>query len=296
MTRPVVVGLDGSREGMTAAWWAAREAVDRQLPVLLLHSWTTQPLNVPIAQEAHSKERYGREVLQRTEAELLHRHHDLTLTTELVSAPAAQALVERAENASMLVLGSRGHGTIASFLLGSISLHVLDRAGCPTVTVRAGDPTVGAGWGHPSAVDRDEVVVGVKAPGWATDPLLEFAFTAAEPRGIRVRAVRALPVSTLVPQPHTIAVYAHRRYEAEERIRLSAALAPWREKFPEVAVVEQVTTGSAAQILPAAAATHGRLVVVGRRRHPSRRTWKLGPVAHAALHHAPCPVAVVPHD
>jgi nucleotide-binding universal stress UspA family protein len=235
-------------------------------------------------------------VLRRAEAELLHRHHDLALTTELVSAPAAQALVERAENASMLVRGSRGHGAIASFLLGSISLHVLGRARCPTVTVRAGDPTVGTGWGHPSAVDRDEVVVGVKTPGQATDPLLEFAFTAAELRGIGVRAIRALPVSTLVPQPHTIAGYAHSRYEVEERIRLSAALAPWREKFPEVAVVEQVPTGSAAQTLLAAAATHGRLVVVGRRLHPSRRTWKLGPVAHAALHHAPCPVAVVPHD
>jgi hypothetical protein len=55
MTRPVVVGLDGSPEGMTAAWWAAREAVDRRLPVHLLHSWTAQPLSVPIAQEAHSK-------------------------------------------------------------------------------------------------------------------------------------------------------------------------------------------------------------------------------------------------
>ncbi|WP_405910445.1 MULTISPECIES: universal stress protein [unclassified Streptomyces] len=145
MTRPVVEGVDGSREGMTTAWWAAREAVDRQLPVHLPHSWTTQPLSVPIAQEAHSKQLYGREVLQRAEAEHLHPHHGLPLTTELVSAPAAQALVERAENASTLVLGSRGHGTIASFLLGSISLHVLGRAQCPTVTVRAGDPTVGAG-------------------------------------------------------------------------------------------------------------------------------------------------------
>ncbi|MCX5336660.1 universal stress protein [Streptomyces sp. NBC_00140] len=35
---------------------------------------------------------------------------------------------------------------------------------------------------------------------------------------------------------------------------------------------------------------------MGRRDHPSRLTWTLGPVAHGVLHHVPCPVAVVPHD
>ncbi|MDF3150070.1 universal stress protein, partial [Streptomyces sp. T21Q-yed] len=165
MTGPVVVGLDGSPASETAAWWAAREASDRHLPLVLLHSWTTQPLDVPIAQEAHNKQRYGREILERASAELLHRHGDLDLTTELVSAPAADALLERGESASMLVLGSRGHGSVASFLLGTISLHVLGLTPCPAVAVRAGDPAVEAGWGHPAAADRDEVVVGVQEPG-----------------------------------------------------------------------------------------------------------------------------------
>jgi nucleotide-binding universal stress UspA family protein len=73
---------------------------------------------------------------------LLHRHPDLGLTTELVPEPAAKALLERAADASVLVLGSRGHGSLAGFLLGSISLHVLGLASCPTVAVRAGDLAV----------------------------------------------------------------------------------------------------------------------------------------------------------
>ncbi len=288
MTGPVVVGLDGSPASMTAAWWAAREATDRKLPLVLLHSWTTQPLNVPIPQEAHAKQRYGQDVLRRTEAELLHRHGDLALTTELVATPAAQALLERGANASMLVLGSRGLGSVASFLLGSISLHVLGLAPCPAVAVRSGDPTVEAGIGHPAAADRDEVVVGLQEPTPAGDPLLEFAFAAAAVRGARVRAVRALPLSSLVAR-------SDEDIEAQERARLADSLAPWREKFPDVPVVEQVAAGPAAQVLLPAAA-RGCLTVVGRRRHPSHLTWKLGPVAHAALHHVPCPVAVVPHD
>jgi len=289
MTGPVVVGLDGSPASVAAAWWAAGEAVQRNLPVLLLHSWTTQPLNVPIAQAAASKQQYGREVLLRTEAELLHRYGDLALTTELVSAPASQVLLERGERASMLVLGSRGHGSLANFLLGSISLHVLGLAQCPAVTVRATDPAVGTGWGHPAAQDRNEIVVGVSEPGPASGLLLEFAFASADAHGIAVRAVRALPPAVL---PHR---HDDSRATAEERTRLTDELAPWREKFPDVPVTAHVATGPAAHVLLTASA-HSRLTVVGRRRHPSHLTWKLGPVAHAALHHVPCPVAVVPHD
>ncbi|MEU8849521.1 universal stress protein [Streptomyces sp. NPDC048564] len=288
MTGPVVVGLDGSPASVTAAWWAAREAADRHLPIVLLHSWTTQPLDVPIRQEAHTKQRYGRDVLQRTAAELLHRDGELNLTTELISAPATQALLERGASASMLVLGSRGHGSVASFLLGSISLHVLGLAPCPAVAVRAGDPAVEAGWDHPAAADRDEVVVGLAESGAAADPLLEFAFAMAAPRGRPVRAVRALPLSSLTP-------FRDEDVEAEERVRLAEVLAPWREKFPDVPVTKHVATGPATQVLLTASA-RGSLTVVGRRHHTTPLTWKLGPVAHAALHHVPCPVAVVPHD
>jgi nucleotide-binding universal stress UspA family protein len=290
MTGSVVVGLDGSPASMTAAWWAAREAQDRHLPVLLLHSWTTQPLDVPVAQAARSKQNYGQDVLQRAEAELLHRYGDLELTTELVAEPASKALLERGESAAMLVLGSRGHGSLASFLLGSISLHVLGLARCPTVTVRADDPAVAVGRQQAPAVDRSEIVVGVKEPGPASDRLLEFAFTTAESRGTPVRVVRARPAG-----PLNIHQHADGGHEAQEHERLTAALTPWREKFPTVPVVEHVATGPATQVLLTAAA-HSQLTVLGRRMHPSHLTWKLGPVAHAALHHLPSPVAVVPHD
>lgn len=287
MTGPVVVGVDDSPFGTTAAWWAAREGLTRRLPVLLVHSWTTQPLNVPVPQEALSKQRYGQSVLRRTETELLHRYGDLSLTTELVEVSASQALLEHSERAALLVLGSRGHGSAASFLLGSISLHVLGLSRCPAVTVRAGDPAVATGWGRPGR-ERGDVVVGVE-PGPGADALLEFAFTTAEAHGCGVHAVRA------VPHQYAVTAGRHEEREAVDRARLAASLAPWREKFPGVPLVDEVTAGPVAQVL-LSAATHGRLTVVGRRRHSSHLSWKLGPVAHTVLHHAPCPVAVVPHD
>ncbi|MFI8228689.1 universal stress protein [Streptomyces sp. NPDC085900] len=136
----------------------------------------------------------------------------------------------------------------------------------------------------------------MKETGPAAEPLLEFAFTAADSRGARVRAVRALqPFGTVAPVRAMAAGHAYSRHEAEEHARLTAALAPWREKFPQVPVVEQVAAGPATAVL-LYAAEHSELTVLGRERHPSHLTWKLGPVTHAALHHMPCPVAVVPHD
>lgn len=277
----LVVGVDGSPAGAAAARWAAHEAVVRHVPVHLLHSWTTQPPTVPVADQAGSKRRYGQEVLQRTAADLRHRCGDLTLTTELVSATAAQALLDRGTDADLLVLGSRGHGSVASFLLGSIALNVLGLTQCPAVVVRADDPTVEADWGHPGTAERNEIVVGVREPGPAADTLLEFAFTTADAHGVLVRAVTAVP-------PHSGPCNGE-----EQRARLQAALTPWQEKFPEVAVVQRVTAGPAAEVLPSFCA-HSRLLVVGRRTHPPRGVWKLGPVAHAALRHVACPVAVVP--
>ncbi len=75
---------------------------------------------------------------------------------------------------------------------------------------------------------------------------------------------------------------------------LSSAVEPWREKYPLVEVVEDVRAGGAAGSLVTAGA-RADLVVVGRRTRSHRLGLRLGPVAHAVIHHSPAPVAVVAH-
>jgi nucleotide-binding universal stress UspA family protein len=48
----------------------------------------------------------------------------------------ATALIDAAEGADLLVVGSRGHGAFAGMLLGSVSLHVTTHAPCPVTVVR----------------------------------------------------------------------------------------------------------------------------------------------------------------
>ncbi|MFD5573858.1 universal stress protein [Streptomyces cadmiisoli] len=282
MTGPVVVGIDGSSTCTSAAWWAAREAAVRQVPLHLVHSWTTQPHGMPGGMEAEGQRRYGQDVLRQTATELLNRYDGLRLTTEMVAAPAAQDLLDRSRDAELLVLGSRAPGSAAGFLLGSTARHVVGLTRCPAVVVRRDDPTVEVGRGPAGAADRDEIVVGVPEPGPAADAVLEFAFTTADARGDVVRAVTAVRRFPGAPD------------DGDPRAGLAAALAPWQVKFPGVGVVERVAAGPADQVLLTSCA-RSRLLVVGRRPHPSHVAWELRPTVHAAVRHAPCPVAVVPH-
>ncbi|MFE2439715.1 universal stress protein, partial [Streptomyces sp. NPDC059409] len=78
------------------------------------------------------------------------------------------------------------------------------------------------------------------------------------------------------------------------RTARGAALAPWRERFPDVPVVEHVEMGSAGQVLLSVSGG-AQLMVVGRRARRGAVGARIGSVAHGVLHHAECPVAVVPH-
>jgi nucleotide-binding universal stress UspA family protein len=75
---------------------------------------------------------------------------------------------------------------------------------------------------------------------------------------------------------------------------LSEALAGWQEKYPDVDVHPAVVRDHPASgLLAAAAAQH--LLVVGTRGEHALLGTVLGSVTQAVLHHASCPVAVIPH-
>ncbi|MFD5393258.1 universal stress protein [Streptomyces sp. NPDC127097] len=280
----VLVGLDGTGNSVPAVRWGAEETAARGLSLHLLHSWVSQPLNLPIAQEAANKQRYGAEVLGSAEAMALELHPGIPVTTEQVSEQAVDALVDRSGRATMIVLGSRGHGAISGFLLGSVSLHVLGRARCPVVIVREEEST---------AYGRPEVVVGVQEAGTQGEVVLDFAFAAAEAHHASVRAVRAWEPPGLVGfAPATLSPSPDEDEPAVgEEKKLADILAPWRERFPAVPVIGHVQRGRVAAVL-LGACSQASLLVVGRRMQ--RTPMLLGPVVFAVLHHSLCPVAVVP--
>ncbi|MGW0465155.1 universal stress protein [Streptomyces sp. NPDC003027] len=293
MSREIVAGVDGSPESLAAADWAAREALHRGLPLRLVHAWRWEPLDIPFLPDRRGQERTAQEVLRDAEAALARRHPEVRLTAEVLADTPVAALMSTEARAELLVIGSRGHGAVAGFLLGSYGQQIIAAATRPVVAVRSRDGDGGSGAGGRGG----EIVVGQLGGPEDSAPALRFAFETAAARGASVRAVRAWslpPLFAYSPGSLALADEAGGLVPYEEKA-LREALAPWRERFPQVPVAEHVEIGSAGQVLLSSSGD-ARLLVVGRRARRGAAGPRIGSVAHAALYLAPCPVAVVPHD
>ncbi|MEW2623217.1 universal stress protein [Streptomyces sp. NPDC048106] len=286
MTRAITAGLDGTEESLAALDWAAREAVRRGLPLRVLHAWHHAE---KLAGDRDTQRGWAEQGVAEAVRQVAGRHPELTVGVDVVEEGAVEALGRAARDAEMLVLGSRGHGRVVGFLLGSVGQHVIAEAARPVVLVRAGDRAALEAAGR-------EVVVGQHGDAEDSADALRFAFEAAAARGATVRAVRAWslpPVFAYSPGSLRLLDEAG-GLEPYEKQALADALRPWRERFPEVPVAEQVEMGSAAQVLLSLVG-RAQLMVVGRRARRTAVGARIGSVAHGVLHHADCPVAVVPH-
>ncbi|KUM73142.1 universal stress protein [Streptomyces curacoi] len=290
MTRPITAGVDGSEESLAALGWAAREAVRRGLALRVVHAWRFQPHEAIDAGDVDTQARWAREGLAEAARSVTERHPGLEVTTDVLDGGPAETLVAATADAEMLVLGSRGHGAVVGFLLGSVGQQVLAGATRPVVLVRAGDQASAEAAGR-------EIVVGQQGDPEDSAAALRFAFETAAARGARVRAVRAWTLPPLFAySPGSLKLLDEAGgLEPYEKKALEEALRPWRERFPDVPVVEHVEMGSAGQVLLSVAG-RAQLMVVGRRARRTAVGARIGSVAHGVLHHADCPVAVVPHD
>ncbi|GAA3245285.1 universal stress protein [Streptomyces sp. XM83C] len=290
MTGPITAGVDGTEESLAALDWAAREAVRRGRPLRVVHAWQYQPDAAPDVAGREAQEQWVRDAAEAAVRGVADRHQGLEVTTDVVEGPAVETLLGAAADAELLALGSRGHGPLVGFLLGSVGQQVIAETTRPVVLVRAGDEASGEAAGR-------EIVVGQHGDPEDSADVLRFAFETAAARGATVRAVRAWtlpPVFAYSPASLKLLDDAG-GLEPYERTALSDAVQPWRDRFPDVPVVEHVEIGSAGQVLLSVAG-RAQLMVVGRRARRTAVGARIGSVAHGVLHHAGCPVAVVPHS
>lgn len=289
MEAPVLVGVDGSPGSAGAAHWAAAEAWRRGAPLRLVHAWPWLTDGSSAFVGTDEIPAAAQRMLAGTAEEVRKLHPDLAVHTDVVLDAAVDGLVAAAEEAQLVVLGSRGLGGFAGLLVGSVGLATAARANAPVVLVRPPAP----GQEPPAA----EVVVGVDART-PDDEVLEFAHREARLRGARLRVVHGWELPPVFSYAGWVPPQVpHDRLQALETELLDLALAGWRERHPSAAdteVVPEVGLGAARRLV--AASTTAELVVIGRRRRPHDFGARLGRVAHAVLHHAHGPVAVVPHD
>jgi nucleotide-binding universal stress UspA family protein len=144
----IVVGVDDSDNSKAALHWALEEGRLRGVPVNAVHAW--QPplaspvvdvgpvpgpmLDVPVVIEK-AKEA-AEELVERVVQEVADEASGVDLRPATIEGSAASALVEAAEGADLLVVGSRGLGGFKGLVLGSVSHQMASHAPCPVVIHR----------------------------------------------------------------------------------------------------------------------------------------------------------------
>ncbi|MFI6875525.1 universal stress protein [Streptomyces sp. NPDC050400] len=286
MDGPLIVGVDGSESSLRALDWAVDEAQRRKAALRVVHAsrWEWYEGHQPSFDvDRRSVEQYAEHITAQAAERARLRAPRAAITTRVVPQDPAAALIEASREASVLVVGSRGRGTFAGLLLGSVSLPVAAHAETPVIVVRGNDKNVDGGFG--------QITLGVGPPERAA-AVAEFALREADLRGCAVLALRAwrCPAHELPDYPNTD-FEAHVVHAENE---LTAALRDVRKTHPTVTVHATAQEGRARDALVESSALSD-LLVVGARRRSSALGLQLGPVGHAALHHSACPVAVVPH-
>lgn len=138
---PVVVGLDGSSHSVPAARVAVEEAAAREVPLVAVTTWWLEVIDGVVVTEPGSPEwrvvEAGyRKAVEDALAPALAEHPGVEVQVLVENARPVPTLVERAADASVLVVGSRGRGGFAGKALGSVSHKVLQRALCPVIVTR----------------------------------------------------------------------------------------------------------------------------------------------------------------
>ena len=135
MSGRIVVGVDGSSAATAALRWAARQArlTGAELHAVSAWDWAATNGYVPFGDfnwELNTKSVLD-EVLESAvdpdQRGQVHRH--------IVEGHPAQVLLDAAEGADLMVVGSRGRGGFAGMLLGSVSQHLVIHAQIPVVVV-----------------------------------------------------------------------------------------------------------------------------------------------------------------
>ncbi|MCQ4117921.1 universal stress protein [Rhodococcus tibetensis] len=282
----VVVGLDGSAASTAAATWGAAVAAKWGATLSLVHALPQDgPLYSPASIMLESQflgqlREDGEAIIGTAKALLGQQYPDLEIETTISPGPAGTALLEAADWARLIVLGSTGAGAFRSVLLGSTALHVANRAECPVVVLR----------GEGSPPDERPVVVGVDGSELSGDAV-SHAFEFASFFGASLVAVHTWQGSPTFGAGGTGMLVDWDAVKQEEAAVLSEGLAGESERYPDVPVTKVAQQGAAADVILQHAAG-AQMIVVGSHGRGPLLGALMGSTSQNLLHHATVPVMI----
>lgn len=188
----------------------------------------------------------------------------IAIDTRIESGPPSAVLVKASGAEQLVVIGSRGLGVLIGGLVGSTGLDLAANAHCPVIVVR---PDLGG-------TTATHVIVGYDGSP-ASDAALDFGLDHARRHDLAVRVVAAQPTGTDL----------HRLTDTELRAAVTV-------RGGHDAELVQIAGHPAEHLLRLS--TDAALIVLGARGRGGFAGMLLGSVTQTVLHHAECPVAVIP--
>jgi nucleotide-binding universal stress UspA family protein len=285
---PVVVGVDGSRAGEHAVLWAAEEAALRHRSLTLVHAqrriaaddlaWLASS-GVSTQQVGDQLRAEAERVVQRARELATDRSPGLTVETVIAEVDPRTLLLEAGSTADLTVVGTRGHGRVASLLLGSVSSALVRHSSRPVAVVR---PQQDHGRGVLVGADGSEESLG----------LVEHAFREASLRRLPLTVVHCL-WDGLLAQVRWTTVSETDPVAEDARLALAESVAGMGEKFPDVQMSVLVTRGAVDACLVDLSARYD-LLLIGRPVRPLLLRLTMSGLTLPVVEHAHSPVLVVP--
>ena len=286
----VLLATDGSDDARTAAAWLTHFPLPAgsRVRVVSVVSVPASALDLPTVRDFVGTLREdARRAAEAAQNVLAARFPDADV--QVREGEPRRTILRAAEEwpADLVVLGARGLGAVAGFLLGSASLAVARHAHCSVLVVKGGARGLR---GALIAVDGSEHARAAAAflAGLPLDPALT----------IKLGGVVEVP-----PYPATTPAFASgmvrqalKDIVKERRTAIEQAQAAVAALFEGVVkkVERQVITGNPVDALVGAAATPGvDLVVVGARGLGALKRLVLGSVSEGVLRHVDRPVLIV---
>lgn len=146
----IVVGVDGSPSSREALRWAVRQAALTSSVVDAIIAW-----HDPSSYGGYgwliadtSYEKFAAKTLSETVDSAVAESTGVTVRQHVRAGNPAHVLLDAADGADLLVVGSHGHKGFAGMLLGSVSQHCVHHAPCPVVIIRGRPRREAAGQHH----------------------------------------------------------------------------------------------------------------------------------------------------
>ena len=294
MKRPesVLVGVDGSPTSMQTLDWAAAFAARLGWPLHIVCCYSPPHWvgEVPDTQNAVA----GNASVQKSARDILHRAKDrvaqfnVPVSTTMATGDPAGVLIEMSKDHGLVVVGAKGNRGLTERLVGAVSSEVPAHSSAPVLVVphhSRDDVAV------PREVKRIVIGHDGSAPAYQA---LDEALAHSKAWGAELIAVAAVPVSTTAG----VAAWLPQELDQEKvlentKASLNGAMDKIEAKNPGTKIRRVVLDGTGADLLVEFSRA-ADLIVVGSRGRGGFRGLLMGSTSQAVVHHAACPVLVVP--